>query len=267
LQAFYINLAHRSDRRASMEAQFSRLGIQAQRVEAFLASNLPPELVAHHAKLGAHSRLSSSEFSVGVSHRQACHQFLNSGDHHALILEDDAVLAPRLPGFLEAFRRDPQEIDLLRLETFNSPSQILTRPDATLGGFALHTMHGWAWGSAAYIISRVAAQAVVNNPRALDNIIDRVLYRPHRTVLGSIKRRQLVPALAIQADRVAGAIWGADSDLVAGRTEGLSAPKPSLAKAIAKFIDSEISIALPSALHRMAGLSQKRIIPFAGIQS
>lgn len=264
MRAWYINLARRTDRRAAVEQQLARLAIPGERVEASRAESLPPELVAHHAALGAHSRLSLREFSVGVSHRQACQQFLATHDQYALILEDDIVLSPRLPAFLEAFKQDPQELDLLRLETFNRPSQISTHPKGTLGGYALHSIHGWAWGSAAYIISRGAAQALVDNPHALDNIIDRVLYRPHRTILGPIKRRQLVPALAIQADRMEGAVWGADSDLTAGRTEGLSAPKPDFITALANFVDTEVAIALPSALHRLAGLSQKRIIPFDG---
>ena len=264
MRAWYINLAHRTDRRAALESQLHRLGIAAERVDATLAKDLPPQLVAQHVALGAHARFSLREFSVGVSHVEAARRFLATGEQHALILEDDIVLSGNLPKLIATFESDSQGIDLLRIETFNRPSQISIKSKGELAGYALHTIHGWAWGAAAYIISRQAAQALVQNPKVLDNIIDRVLYRPHRTILGPIKRRQLVPALAIQADRMEGAVWGADSDLTAGRTEGLSAPKPGLAKALANFVDAEITIALPSALHRIAGLSHKRIIPFDG---
>lgn len=245
-----------------METQLQQLGLQGERVDAILAKDLPPELVAQHAALGAHTRFTLREFSVGVSHRQACSQFLATGDRHALIFEDDIVLSPRLANFLQAFEQDDQGIDLLRIETFNAPAQISRRPKSMLGGMALHSLHGWTWGAAAYIISRRAAQAMVGTPSALDAIIDRVLYRPHRTVLGPIKRRQLIPALAIQADRLDGAVWGGDSDLRDSRTEGLAAPKPSLQQALASFVETEIMIGLPSVLHRAVGLSHKRHIPF-----
>ncbi len=262
MQAYYINLAHRTDRRASMEAQFERLELAGERVEATPAMDLPAELVAQHQSLGAHTRFSLREFSVGFSHREACRRFLASGDHYALILEDDIVLSSRLPAFLRAFEQDSQGIDLLRIETFNAPAQISRRPASTVNGMALHSLHGWTWGAAAYIISRQAAQAMADNPHALNSIIDRVLYRPHRTVLGPIKRLQLVPALAIQSDRMDGAVWGGDSDLTASRSEGLAAPKPTLAQALARFIDNEIMIGLPTVLHRAIGLSHKRHIPF-----
>jgi glycosyl transferase family 25 len=262
LQAYYINLAHRTDRRASMEAQFEHLGLAGKRVEATLAKDLPAELLAQHAALGAHMRLSLREFSVGVNHRKTCSEFLATQARHALILEDDIVLSGRISNFLEQFERNDQGIDLLRIETFNAPAQISRQTKSTLAGIALHSLHGWTWGSAAYIISRRAAQAFVDRPEALNSIIDRVLYRPHRTVLGPIKRLQLVPALAIQSDRMDGAVWGGDSDLTASRSEGLAAPKPTLAQAVARFIDNEIMIGLPTILHRAIGLSHKRHIPF-----
>jgi glycosyl transferase family 25 len=245
-----------------MEGQLERLNLAGERIEATLAKDLPPELVAQHAALGAHSRYSLREFSVGVSHREACRRLLVSPDPHALIFEDDILLSSRLPEFLLAFEQDNQGIDLLRLETFNAPAQISTRAKGEIGGFALHTMHGWTWGAAAYIISRRAAQALVDNPKALDTIIDRVLYRPHRCVLGSIKRRQLVPALAIQADRLDGAVWGGDSDLTGERDQGLQAPPAPFAVALAQFVENEVLIGLPSVGHRLMGLSHKRLIPF-----
>ncbi len=262
MRAYYINLAHRTDRRASMEAQLERLGLKGARINATLVRDLPPELVAQNAALGAHTRFSLREFAVGVSHREACARLLASEDHFALIFEDDVVISDRLPAFLQAFEQDHQDIDLLRIETFNAPAQISSRPKSTIGGMAVHSLHGWTWGAAAYIISRKAAQGLVSNRKALDNIIDRVLHRPHRCVLGPIKRRQLVPALAVQADRVDGAVWGGDSDLTAERDQGLMAPRPPFSKALAEFVENEIFIGLPSVVHRLVGLSHKRSIPF-----
>ncbi len=261
--AYYINLARRTDRRAAMEAQLAQLGLAGERIDAVEAADLPDALRKKYLPNGRHQRLSVPEFCVGVSHLEAYRRLLAGPDAYALVLEDDIVLSRRLSGLLQLFNDAPHGIDLLRLETFGSPAQISTQARDWLGDFAGHSLHGWTWGSAAYVISRRAAKAMLDNGRALDEVIDRVLYRPHGSIMGKIKRRQLVPALAIQQDRMPGHVWGAGSDLAAAR--GATRPlgqRPSLVKTVSAFIEAEIRIALPSALHRLLGLSRRCDIEF-----
>jgi glycosyl transferase family 25 len=264
LHAWYINLARRTDRRAAMEAQLARLGLAGERIEAILAADLPETLKQRYLPGGRHERLSVQEFCCGVSHLHACRALLASGEPFGLILEDDIVLSPRLPDFLQQFEANPQGIDLLRLETFAAPAQISTQAQGGIGGFAFHTMHGWAWGAAAYIISARAAKRMVDNPQALEEVIDRVIYRPHRSILGRVKRRQLVPALAIQEDRTQGHEWGAGSDMAPVRAAMRAAARQPFAKRLASFIDNELLVALPSSLHRRLGRSHKVDIPYLG---
>ena len=40
MKAYYINLARRTDRRASMDAQLARLGIDAERIEAVTPADI-----------------------------------------------------------------------------------------------------------------------------------------------------------------------------------------------------------------------------------
>ena len=263
MKAYYINLARRTDRRAALEAQLDRLGIKAERIEAILAADLPDDLRQAYLPNGQHQRLSVQEFCVGVSHLDAYRRLLSGNDAHGLILEDDIVLSPSLPQFLADFETSAIGTDLLRIETFGSPAQISTRPRETLGQFGFHSMHGWAWGAAAYVISRAAAQAMLDNTRSLDEVIDRVLYRPHRTVMGAIKRRQLVPALGIQLDRIPGPMFGQGSDITPTRTQREKEAKPqSFRQALSTFVENEVSIALPASLHRIVALSGKRDIPY-----
>lgn len=262
MQAYYINLARRTDRRARMEAQLQALKLSSERIDAILIGDVPQPMRDRYLPGGRHARLSAPEFCCGISHIAACQRLLDSTDRYTLILEDDIVLSPRLPAFLTAFALDPMDIDLLRLETFASPAQISVRPRERLGVYGLHSMHGWAWGAAAYIVSRRFAETVVRDGRALQEVIDRVLYRPYGA--GHAKRRQLVPALAIQQDRMPGQSWGQDSDLTPVRDSAQrQARSLSPLRRIGEFVDAELLTALPSALHRLTGRSHKRDIPFS----
>jgi GR25 family glycosyltransferase involved in LPS biosynthesis len=259
MRAYYINLAVRTDRRAAIERQLSVLDLTSERVEAVLFEQLP---TAVRARYEAGTRLGPREFSTTVSHLAAYERFLSTGDRYALIIEDDVVLSKKLPALLAALDARGTTLDLLRLETFRNPQQLSTQPRETLEGYGLHTMHGWAWGAAAYVISQSAAKRFIASDQTRRRVIDRVLYRPNRSHVEPLLRRQLIPALAIQEDRMPGAIWGADSDLKATRTAMIDTPKPAWSHRIADFVENEIRIGLPSTMHRLLGRSTKRDVPF-----
>lgn len=261
MKAYYINLASRPDRRDAIEQKLSRLGIACERVEAVLFKDLSQGLQARYAEVSPGTRLGEREFATTVSHSDAYRRFLVTSERYALILEDDIVLSPSLPGLLAALENTERSIDLLRLETFGNPQQLSTMPLEKLGGYGLHTMHGWAWGAAAYVVSREAARRLCEHPRTLAGVIDRVLYRPNHTHIEPLVRRQLVPALAIQDDRLPGKIWGGDSDLKATRST-MSERRLGISQSIATFIENEIRVGLVSTIHRLLGRSAKRDVPF-----
>jgi glycosyl transferase family 25 len=262
LRAWYINLASRPDRRDATERQLAGLGIEGERVDAVLFDDLPPDLQTRYAEISGTARLGRREFANAVSHLDAYGRFLATDERYALILEDDIILSTALPALLARIEARPETIDLLRLETFGNPQQLSTRPLETIGDYGLHTLHGWAWGAAAYVISRDAARRLCEHPLTLAGVIDRVLYRPHRTHIEPLIRRQLLPALAIQDDRLPGREWGGDSDIKATRTAMMAAPKPGWRLRIAEFVENELRIGLPSTIHRLLGRSVKRDVPF-----
>lgn len=75
---YYVNLAHRADRRTQLEAQLAQLGWPAERVDAI-----------HVPQRGA--------LGCAMSHAVALRRFIASSARHALVLEDDVV-----------FTRDPR---------------------------------------------------------------------------------------------------------------------------------------------------------------
>src|SRR5690242_19024849 len=97
MQIYYINMARRTDRRAFMEAQLAKLGLEATRIEA-----VTPETFLASAVTASRGRLTPVALSCSLSHVKAAEALLASGDPCALILEDDAILSTRLPEFLAA---------------------------------------------------------------------------------------------------------------------------------------------------------------------
>lgn len=262
MRAWYINLASRPDRRDAIDAQLTRLGITGERVDAVLFDDLPESLRQLQAKVGQGSRFGRREFCNAVSHRDALQRFLATGDRYGMVLEDDIVLSMALPAFLAVLEARSDTVDLLRLETFGNPQQISTSPIETIAGYGFHTLHGWAWGAAAYVVSREAARKLCDSKTLLGDVIDRVLYRPNAMRVGPLRRRQLIPALAIQDDRLPGRVWGGDSDLKATRDAQSQQIRQRPLRAIAGFVENEVAIGLPSTIHRLLGRSTKRDVPF-----
>ena len=84
MKIFVINLARRPDRLENVNARLGRLGLAATTVLAIDAEDL--------GALPEGTLVSPSNHACWASHLVAHQDFLSSGESHALILEDDAVL-------------------------------------------------------------------------------------------------------------------------------------------------------------------------------
>lgn len=264
MKAYYINLARRPDRRAQMEEQFVRLGLEFERIEAVTPDALTQQQRQRHLAPGLYHRLQPTELCCNLGHRAALDRFVTSEQAFGVILEDDAVLSSLLPELLQRIDTEGMPAGILRLETYAGPVQLSRRPVAHLGAFGLHTILGWVWGSAAYVVSRPAAIALLASPALDQTIVDRATWRRFPDTTGQ-RVLHLVPALAIQRDRLEGT-GKAGSDLEAERALALGdarySPVP-LAHRLRRFRDDELGVALPALLSRWRGRSQRTVVPFA----
>ena len=202
---YYINVSDSADgkkRRAFMEAQFAKLGLNAIRIEAVT----PAELTADdHAAIRRIDAASSMVFPYvnTLSHLAAMRALLATDAPHALLFEDDAVLSRQLPAFLAAFdAAPPPEVDLLRLET--SLHLLRLKPaEMAIRGFAICRAYSFEGGRAAYIITRKAAAVIADSREALLFPHDVSMFDPYEPLPRRLRVRQLNPALCIQAQYVA----------------------------------------------------------------
>lgn len=202
MQAYFINLERRPERRATMQARFAALGIAHVRIKALTPADVSEQQRERYCNPRAYRWQSEGELACSLSHVAALKVFLGTDDPFAAIFEDDAILSPSLPGLLEAFERQPPALDVLRLETDNSRMRLAPEPAGSLGEFSLQRLYDAGGGAAAYIVSRRAAERIIAGEEILANLTDQALFNPRAPLSRDLTVRQLVPALAMQEDRV-----------------------------------------------------------------
>src|SRR5690349_706446 len=100
---YYINLRDRTDRRAFMQGQFAKLGLDAVRVDAVSIASLTSEQLTLYCDESSSHYLRPPAAACTLSHVKCWEAFLAipGSPQWALILEDDAVLSGALPAFLD----------------------------------------------------------------------------------------------------------------------------------------------------------------------
>ena len=129
-----------------------------------------------------------------------------------------------------------------------------------MAGFGLHRVDGWCLGAAAYVISRRGAERLLATPASLGVPFDLMLFNPYRQPGAGLRTLQLVPAVAMQADRL-GTVESV-SDLRVAQTE--RRPKPLLLRplhALLRFWQRDLMMGLPKTIHHLTGKTRRGIIP------
>ena len=207
-KVFVINLDRRPDRWAAMSAQLDRLGISAERIPAVDA-----RLLAAQEGRGQGTNddppgynLSLGEVACAWSHRKALRAFLDTGEHAALILEDDVELAPDTPSLLESAEWWPPDAHAVRLEDgcLQPRNLLLLWPASaeTPSGRSVHRLERFATGTAAYLINREAAVLVLPHLEKPTIPLDHLFFDKRHSLLAcnQLQSFQIVPAAATQIE-------------------------------------------------------------------
>lgn len=178
MQAFIINLDTATDRWAFVEKSFSQSRLELQRVSAIDIKLLsfPHRDYSEERYRLRHGRTPNRrELACYLSHIKAIDTFLATGEHHALIGEDDIVLRPELDAVLEAALRYSPSWNILRLSGLTNGHPL--RIARLHGNYSLCVNMGRLKGAGAYLIDRRAAAILRSRllPMSLpfDHAIDR----------------------------------------------------------------------------------------------
>lgn len=201
MDLYFINLSRRGDRREAMEKQAQRLGLDLTRLEALDARTAEMGELEHWFQEGGPlGVIPKGDQCCSLSHRIAWTRLVESGAAYAAVLEDDVSLSMRAPQVLKNAGWIPQGIDLIKLEHYGPAGQSVLLSDfRDVGqGFRLGRMRSRHTGAAAYILSRRAAQLLLQITR-FDLPVDHLLFNPNNSrIFAELRPWQLLPTVARQ---------------------------------------------------------------------
>ncbi len=164
MKAYVINLDSAKDRWAFIEESFARTRIGVVRVPAVDGGTLQlphPDFDQRRFDL-LHGRSTNvRELGCYFSHVRAMHAFLDSGDSHGLIFEDDVALLPGFEEVLESALRFASRWNLLRLSGLGEGVPLRVAP--LCGGHHLCISLGRVKGAGAYAVDRKAAEILARS--------------------------------------------------------------------------------------------------------
>ena len=188
---YVINLVRSPERRAWMEAELARAGVEGIFVRA-----VDGRRFGERCARDARPVLSKAEAALILSHRKAWRTFLASGADHAVVLEDDVHLG-RDFGATLGLDWSRWNFDAVKLETLLHKAWH-SRAGDPAGARRLHRLGAEHLGAAAYLISRAGALKMLANTEPLAEPVDHTLFGRRAIQEGEIKALQLVPAIAVQ---------------------------------------------------------------------
>ena len=195
LPIYYINLASRQDRREFMERQLAALGLAASRIEAVTADEIEPADADRYCNPAYPSFLRKRELACTLSHERAWRAMLEGGHAAGLFLEDDAVLSPLLPSFLQ--EASAIDADLIRIEKSNR-IRVYPARGTGVSGIAVREFRSTPMGAAGYVLKASAVRRLLGHSGLRTQPVDVALYNPFDDPGASLTRVITEPALCRQ---------------------------------------------------------------------
>jgi glycosyl transferase, family 25 len=189
MKILLINLAKAPDRLAFQVAQFTRLGLKFERVEAVSGDEVDS---AYYKKMAASGLRLMSKNEVGcfLSHLE-CWKKCVALNEPVLILEDDAVVSDHLEKIIDNITLD--EGDILNLEMFSSKKKLGKAIYKVNDQYGIYQLIYAGAGAGGYIITPSAAQLCIDKSHDQIGLADLFLYSVKNTRL-----LQLIPASVMQ---------------------------------------------------------------------
>ena len=100
--AYVLNVKTYTDRLASITRQLEAFGLEAEVIHEWDIDDISPEAAARWFSAATLGRTTPAQRSCALKHVEALQRIVTKGHRHALVLEDDAMLAP---DFLDGVRR------------------------------------------------------------------------------------------------------------------------------------------------------------------
>lgn len=225
IKAYVTNLERRTDRAQRMVQLLADRGIPCEIVAAveFSDPEVAPEVERRISIPGGVRNRAA--VACTISHEHIWRRIAEGDEPHAIIFEDDLVIADDVAAMLADPAFVPADADIVKMETFfKLQTRIDRKPTVTIGRYRLHRLRGHHVGTAAYLLTRKGARALLSRPLP-PRVVDWILFDEIEGVLNDLTVYQLVPAPCAQGSVLASKRdWPMDpvfaSDVKPGAIEG-----------------------------------------------
>ena len=199
---YCINLLRRKDRWDRMAALAAERGIALTQVLAIDATATDFAAKAAHLKRkGPTGILGDGAVACTLSHVKAWQAFVDSGQDHAVFLEDDVELSDDFAATVAAIIGAQPGFDLIKLECSLSAKDgiLLGPPVFEMKRRRLRPCYQLSTDAAAYILSREGARHALSRIGQSDVAVDHFLFYPlDRTGNCGLPFAYVEPSIAIQ---------------------------------------------------------------------
>lgn len=198
IHAYVLNLKRRPDRADRMSQILERQGIPFELVPALDYTD--PEVMAEVERRRAIPGGIQNRGAIActMSHEVIWQRIADSHAQHAVVFEDDIVVADDLAATLADPALVPADADIVKLETYLKARTRYDRSATTVvGRYGVHRLRAHSMGAAAYLITRKAAVALLARPLPA-RVIDWILFDEIEGLLNELTVYQMVPAPVAQ---------------------------------------------------------------------
>ncbi len=181
MRILFINLARAADRRRNMERQLTEQGLDFERLEAVDGQSIT---AADRGMVDEVKRrritpypLSDNEIGCWLSHRRALQAVAEGNDLMAVIMEDDAALAPEFAQALAAIEEQKPVFDFIFLHRKFKKGEIFIPCRMLLPGLSQGRVGPAHMGAIAYVVSREGARKFLAYAPRFAHAVDKEIHR------------------------------------------------------------------------------------------
>ena len=135
--------------------------------------------------------------ACALSHRKAWRALIDSGENWLAVFEDDIHFGAGLAELLDE-RWIGDGVQLVKLESHQDSARIGAVALCEVGGRKLHRLLGGNLGTAGYLVSRRAAQPLLDLTEKMDFPLDSIMFGERCAFMLRTEVHQIVPAAVIQ---------------------------------------------------------------------
>lgn len=211
MKSYLINLDKDTDRLGFFKSNFERLGITFERISAVDGRTFsePDYQKFMDSRPRDYNRVQTKTWLRGqmgcfLSHHSAWKRIAEDSEPFGAVFEDDIHVSDDLKQILQTDSWIPQNVDIIRLETSTNRVRLTPQPILSYKKRNLYGVKSTSWCAGAYILSRKAAQKLVDLSEKYHEPADVILYNFNESVIArKLVILQFNPALCTQDKHLA----------------------------------------------------------------